>query len=92
MIFGWSSSYDEIVSTGKMETLDSRRERLTMNFARKAAKSHRFGSWFQEKNYEGLNLRREKRYEEKFAKTERLKKSPLYYMRRGLNEESKEEA
>ena len=88
LVFGWGSSYDEIISNGKMKTLDSRREELTANFARKAVKSERFGSWFKEKIYDGINLRdsTRKKYEEKHARTERLRRSPVYYMTRILNE------
>ena len=80
LIYGWDSNYDEIIDSGKMETLSARRERLTLNFARKTAKQPRFANWFKEKSYQGLNLRKEKKFEEVFAKTERLKKSPLYYL------------
>ena len=85
MIFGWDSSYDVLVSNGSIETLDSRREKLTINFAKKCASSARFGHWFEEKP--ANNLRSGLRYEEKFARTERLKNSPLFYMRRALNNE-----
>ena len=87
LIFGWNTHYDEIIESGKMELLDNGREKLTVNFARKTAKQERFTDWFEEKKYNGLNLRHEKKYEEKFARTERLKKSPLYHMRRKLNED-----
>ena len=36
LIFGWDSSYETIISTGKMESLESRREKLTLNFAKKS--------------------------------------------------------
>ena len=49
--------------------------------------------WFKLKEPSGYNVRREKKYIETRARTERLKKSPLHYMRRRLNEEdNKEEA
>ena len=69
-----------------MTTLCERRNNLILNFARKTEKNPRFKKWFPEKNYEDLNLRNEKKFEEFFARTERLKKSPLYHMRRQLNE------
>ena len=86
LIFGWHSSYDEVISSGKMETLDSRRENLTKKFALKTSKNKRFGSWFREKDYGTLNLRSKKKFEEDYARTERMRKSPVYYMQRILNE------
>ena len=68
-----------------MESLDNRRENLTKKFAEKTSKNERFGEWFKEKDYGERDLRNKKRYTENFARTERLKKSPVYYMRRLLN-------
>ena len=86
IIYGWDSHYDELVSIGKFETLKTRGERLILNFAKKIEKNSRFKEWFPEKNYEDLNLRSEKKFLEKHARTDRLKNSPLYYMRRTLND------
>ena len=88
LVFGWDSKYDEVIESGKMKTLNDRREELTANFARKAAGSERFGGWFTEKVYDGINLRdtTKKRYEEIHARTQRLRKSPVFYMTRILNE------
>ena len=85
IIFGWDSDYDTLVSSGRIESLDSRREKLTLNFAKKAAQDPRFEHWFPVKDYGSLQLRRERKYEEYYARTERLMKSPLFYMRRALN-------
>ena len=85
IIFGWNTNYDVLVESGKLETLHDRREKLTLNFAKKAANDPRFEHWFPRRNYGELNLRREVKYEETFARTERLRKSPLHYMRRALN-------
>ena len=38
-----------------------------------------------------MELRREKKYREEFARTERLYNSPVFYMRRILNNLSEEE-
>ena len=58
---------------------------LTLNFAKKCTKNARFAHWFVER--EKNNLRCSKKYVECFAKIEKLKKSPVYYMRRTLNED-----
>ena len=90
LIFGWDASYNDLVSNGKIETLKSRRNKLTLNFAKKCEKNPRFKPWFAEKDYSNLNLREERRFEELFARTERLKNSPLFYMRRALNDDCEE--
>ena len=84
IIYGWDIRYDDLVNDGIIEPLYKRRERLTMNFAKKAVQSERFSKWFPLKN-NPVNLRNCQKYEEFYARTERLKKSPLFYMRRGLN-------
>ena len=69
------------------DTLYDRRVKLVDSFLAKAVKNERFrGSWFKTKSFCHFNLRRELFYEEKFAKTSRLYNSPLYSMRRRLNE------
>ena len=84
MIFGWHTHYDEIINSGKMQTLDRRREDLTRRFAEKTSKNARFGHWFREKD-NNVNLRVKKRFVEDYARTERMKKSPVLYMQRLLN-------
>ena len=61
MIFGWNSSYSDLVKNEKIETLSARRERLTLNFAKKAAANPRFNHWFPEKNYSDINIRNQKK-------------------------------
>ena len=85
LIFGWDSDYDEVISSGRMVTLESRRETLTKNFAVKTSKNARFSDWFRERDYGELNIRVKRKYEEDFAKTERRKKSLACYMQRLLN-------
>ena len=71
----------------KFNSIQFRRERLTTDFAKKASESTRFSHWFKKKNYPGMGLRRESKFEEYAARTERLRKSPLFHMRRVLNEQ-----
>ena len=82
---GWNSNYDSIIESGKMETLEKRREMLTTKFAKKASENVRFGHWFREKDYGDLNLRHKSKYDEEYARTERMRNSPVFYMRRILN-------
>ena len=83
-IFGYGLSARKLRQEADIETLRQRRIDLTDRFARKAATSSRFAHWFP-KNEGGRAVRHREEYKEFFAKTDRLKNSPLYYMRRRLN-------
>ena len=85
IIFGWNSKYSDLVEQGRIVRLSERRHSLILNFAKKSEANPRFTNWFPKKSYEDLNLRRTKTFEEVYARTERLKNSPLFYMRRALN-------
>ena len=52
--FGWDSSYDELVSDGRVVMLEERRRRMTTNFAKKAEQNPNFKHWFKEKVYNVL--------------------------------------
>ena len=36
LIFGWGCDYDSLIATGRIETLEERRDKLTLNFAKKS--------------------------------------------------------
>lgn len=91
IIFGWETDYNALVNEKKIESVEERRERLTLNFAQKTSNNPRFAHWFEKRQETDYNLRVVNTYEEYFARTERMKKSPLYYMRRMLNAKLKEE-
>ena len=61
-------------------TLRARREELCDKFSAKCIKSDRFRAWFPEKN-NVRSTRKTEKYLESFARCERLKRSPLFYMR-----------
>ena len=83
-IFGYGMSARRLRQQAQVDTLRQRRIELTDRFARKAANSPRFAHWFP-RNQGGRNVRSREEFKELFAKTDRLKNSPLYYMRRRLN-------
>ena len=83
-IFGFGLSARKLRQHAEVETLRQRRIDLTDKFARKAAASTRFSKWFP-RNEGGRAVRNRDEYKEFFAKTDRLKNSPLFYMRRRLN-------
>ena len=61
---------EKLLTLSKVERLETRRERLSLNFARKAVKHPKFKSWFKQtdpnqpgqKAHYAVSLRRQKRY------------------------------
>ena len=95
IIFGYGVEYADLLSSGKMESLESRRKCNALKFATKAAASERFGKlWFKENPTLGINLRPSTRdkYVVKFSRTERGKSNPLQYLTRLLNEQYSSQA
>ena len=87
IIFGFDKSYDELLEASDCEKLKDRRLRLIDRFLLKAVSNDRFNTrWFPKKTFIHFDLRQERFYEEKFARTSRLYNSPLYFFRRRLNE------
>ena len=84
-IFGYNKSYNELLAESELEPLKVRRSAAFLRFARKASENPIYARWFK-KNQNPTTLRNPKTYEEKFARTNRFYNSPLYAMRRALND------
>ena len=84
IIFDYKLSARKLRNLAGVTPLRERRVAHCDNFARKCAESQRFKAWFPLKR-EGRITRGEEKYEEKYARCDRLKNSPLFYMRRRLN-------
>ena len=83
-IYGYGLSYEELLEKSGLETLENRRDKALAKFANKALLNLQFEHWFPlNKNRTG---RHGKTFEEKYAKSDRLYNSPLFKMRRILNE------
>ena len=82
-IFGYGMSARELRNRAGVETLRERRVRLTDIFANKCIENDRFKKWFPLNTSRGG--RQKEKYKEFFSKTDRLKNSPLFYMRRRMN-------
>ena len=67
-----------------LETLRNRRIMLTDKFATKCINNPRFSGWFPETSGR-RSARRKDIYLEQYARCERLRNSPIFYMRRRLN-------
>ena len=49
IIFGWETDYNALVNEKKIESVEERRERLTLNFAQKTSNNPRFAHWFEKR-------------------------------------------
>ena len=86
IIFGPYESYSEIVSKNSIETLAERRERFFVNFTIKASNNDRVSQkWFPLERAAPYGLRNQNKYLEMPASTDRLYNSPLFQMRKRLN-------
>ena len=87
IIHGYDISYNELLEKSDCERLKDRRLRLIDKFLSKAVENDRFSAkWFPKRTFVHFDLRQERFYEEKYARTSRLYNSPLYFFRRRLNE------
>lgn len=86
IVEGLDVPYGEALINAGLESLGSRRAQAFSRFAIKTANDHRFQSrWFPLNEGNGHDLRHGKVYKEYFARTERLRNSPIFAMRRLLN-------
>ena len=84
-IWGWEKKYDDCLELSGLARLDERRARALESFARKTQQNPRYEHWFPTNNNHAYDLRHREALQIKFAKHERLKKTPIYAMRRILN-------
>ena len=88
IIFGFGISYEDLLIRANTTTMAERREVACSNFAKSLVNSERFGAFFPEQVYpeDAAVTRNRKTYREDFARSSRLYNSPLYSMRRFLNQ------
>ena len=88
IIYGFNLHYEDILAIKGLSTQEERRNLASQKFAQKLLITPRFQYLFPENVYpeEMAELRNKKKYKEFQAKTDRLYKSPLYTMRRYLND------
>ena len=84
-IFGYDLSARKLRAKADLTTLRKRRIELTDKFAAKCLLNDRFKSWFPLKQGRQSARNNSEKYQEQYAKCERLRNSPLFYMRRRLN-------
>ena len=81
--------YENALQKTKMERLDQRRTKLSLSFAKKAAKHHQHSSWFNLQQTDGqTNTRSVKPLLKPVqARTQRLSKSPICFLTNLLNDD-----
>ena len=81
-------SYEQSLQVLDLPTLDTRRNQLTLNFAKKCIENKKMAYLFplKEKKHD-YRIRKTQKYQIQFANTERLKKSPIIFMQTLLNKE-----
>ena len=85
-IFGKDLSYAEMRKRAGVTTFRQRRIELCDKFAKQCPKNPRFARWFPVKTGVRASQRKAAEiYQEKYARCDRLKNSPVFYMRRRLN-------
>lgn len=87
IVFGINVSYSTVLKETSIGSLQDRRKSRLRAFAEKTARNARFASrWFPPAPVTNHDTRHKKKYLEEHALTDRLYKSPLFTMRRLLNE------
>ena len=84
-IYGFEISYAQALIKSGLEKLSDRAKKLSTEFAIKTSNNPKYSSWFPKKADRGYPLRRPLIYEEELAAESRLFNSPLFNMRRILN-------
>ena len=84
-------SYDNALTVMNMDTLDARREKLCLRFAKSCLRHKRMRSMFPVNTTSHSMMKRNcDKFKVNRAITERYKKSAIPYMQRMLNDEDKE--
>ena len=84
-IYGYSTSYARMRELAEVQTLRHRRIEASDKFAKNCLGHSRFSAWFPAKAVGRRSMRKGDEYLEEFARCNRLKNTPLFYMRRRLN-------
>ena len=88
IIYGWNGDIRETMEAKGIEDLKDRREEILLRFALKNEET-KFGKrWFKRTEETGREVRdsTRKKYKEQMCRTERLRRNPVNYMVRKLNE------
>ena len=85
-IYGWDVSYSRMRELAGVTTLRERRIQACDKFAAKCVASRRFKEWFPLKGGTRTSARKNtEKYLEEYARCNRLRNTPIFFMRRRLN-------
>ena len=84
-IYGPYVPYAEMPDLAEVTTLRKRRIEICDKFAAKCCVSSRFSKWFPLRTVTRRGNRGGEKYLEEYARCDRLKNTPIFYMRRRLN-------
>ena len=88
IVYNPEISYEEALAVSNITTLEERRRNLTRDFALSTSKNTRYkDGWFPQKPNQNYSIRKPRPYIETQYKTERMRKNPINYMRKLLNDE-----
>ena len=82
------SSYSQALAVLKLETLDKRRTKLCLTFAKRCLKHPTASKMFPLKPATKYNTRKQEKFKVQFAKTSRLRNSAIPQVQRALNTNS----
>ena len=85
IIYGYEHDYEKLLELSNLKTLKERREISFEKFARTTVKNPKYAHWFP-KNPAIRSGRNTKIYKEEIANGNRLYNSPIFAMRRLLND------
>ena len=88
IVYGFDMSYRTAIEKSGLELLSVRRDAICLKFAKKCVQNPRYAHWFPLKDGSDYNLRKRLVYKEDYTATERGWKSPLFSMRRILNNDA----
>ena len=83
-----NKNYENALSILQLETLDTRRKKLTLKFAKTSLTDGHFHDIIKKKKRKGgLHTRKKEKFNVTFAHTDRFRRSPILTMQRLLNQE-----
>ena len=83
LIYGRNLTYEKLLTLSKLDILKTGRERLSINFARKAIKHPKFKCWFKQTNPGQPGQR--VHYTVSLGRQRKILKSPIPYLTNLLN-------
>ena len=89
-MYGYDKNYKELLEVSQLQPLKVRRDKAIRKFAAKMYKNDNYSDLFP-LSESTRSLRKNKKFQEEYARTEKLYNSPLFKMRRLLNEICDEE-